>query len=94
MRSQLGRQAAGERWSRGQLRAVSRIVGPDGQPLWFERATARCAMPLRDAPQGLAGFPAFGTLWAVGAACDETLAEALTRATAVRCALRAAGIRA
>ena len=30
--TQLGRQAAGERWSNGRLRAVSRIVGADAGP--------------------------------------------------------------
>ncbi|WP_322059290.1 urease accessory protein UreD [Paraburkholderia sp. J63] len=79
---QLGRQAAGERWSAGMVRSVTRVVraaapGTDEQLLWFERALIDAADPLRDAPQGLAGYPAFGMLWAVGPACNEALAQDL-----------------
>lgn len=78
--TQLGRQAAGEHWADSALRAESRIVGPNGALLWFERTVLDSSSALRSAAQALAGYPAFGTLWAVGAACTPDLAETLSTA--------------
>ncbi|RAR60654.1 urease accessory protein [Paraburkholderia unamae] len=80
--TQLGRQAAGERWSAGMLRALTRVArasadNGEEELLWFERALIDAADPLRDAPQGLAGYPAFGVLWAISPACTDALAQDL-----------------
>ena len=52
--TQLGRQAAGERWSEGRLKAVSRIVGAAanccGSNVRASTRMIRCAMRLKDSP--------------------------------------------
>ncbi|KQR84514.1 urease accessory protein UreD [Burkholderia sp. Leaf177] len=75
---QLGRQAAGERWSEGKLVSIARIRDQNGRLRWFERTLLTADDPLRHAPQGLASFPAYGTLWALGPACDDALAESIS----------------
>ncbi|TDV14450.1 urease accessory protein UreD [Paraburkholderia caballeronis] len=90
--TQLGRQAAGERWSAGTLRALTRVArttADASELLWFERAMLDAADPLRDSPQGLAGYPAYGVLWAIGPACDDELAQTLAADLPFTGALRA-----
>lgn len=73
----LGRQAAGERWSTGQWRSVFRLHDARGQLQWVEQTVLDAADALRTSAAGLAGFPVFATLWAVGPACTAELAESL-----------------
>lgn len=89
---QLGRQAAGERWANGELTSITSIAltdDGDASLLWHERAQLNAHDSLRDAPQGLAGFAAFGTLWAIGAACTPELAETLAEQLPFDATLRA-----
>ncbi|HEY0294295.1 MAG TPA: urease accessory protein UreD [Bordetella sp.] len=85
----LGRRASGESWRGAGLRALTRIMAPDGRPLWEERQMLHSASPMLDAPQGLDGRPAYGTLWAAGPACVPELAQSLAETLPFDDALRA-----
>jgi len=74
----LGRQASGEEWAEGSLRFITSIERSDGLPLWVERTLLEASGALRKVSQGLCGFSAFGTLWAIGVGCTATLAEELS----------------
>ena len=73
----LGRQESGEQWAEGSLRFATSIERPDGLPLWVERLRLEASASLRKAAQGLYGFNAFGTLWAIGSGCTGAVAEEL-----------------
>jgi urease accessory protein len=73
----LGRQESGEKWSEGSLRFVTSIERMEGLPLWTEQLRLDASSPLRESYQGLWGFNAFATLWAIGAACTAAVAEEL-----------------
>jgi urease accessory protein len=85
----LGRKASSEKWSEGSLRWETSILGPDGGPLWVERMLLDGNSQIRKAPQGLSGFDAFGTLWAVGSDSAATLAEELNASLPFEPELRA-----
>jgi urease accessory protein len=73
----LGRQESGERWTQGSLRFMTAIERTGGLPLWVERMRLDASASLREAPQGLYGFNAFGSLWAIGTECTAAVAEEL-----------------
>jgi urease accessory protein len=85
----LGRQASSEKWLEGSLRWETSILGPDGTFLWVERMLLDATSRVRSAPQGLSGFDAFGTFWAVGSEGVAKLAEELSASLPFESDLRA-----
>jgi urease accessory protein len=79
----LGRQAAGERFTRGELR-LSTEVWRGARCLWRERARLRGGDPLLTSPIGLAGAPVCATLIAAAPELDDD-----ARATELLAACRA-----
>ena len=85
----LGRQASGEKWDTGAIRASTEIFNSDGTPLWVEQTSLEGRDPLLKSPQGLADFKALGTLWAKGQGCNSALATELNSQLPFEPALRA-----
>jgi urease accessory protein len=73
----LGRIASGESWETGELRAATEFIHEDGSLLWSERTLLRAGSELVRAPQGLGGYPIFGTLWCVGGKSQPDVIAAL-----------------
>jgi urease accessory protein len=85
----LGRQASGEKWDTGTIRSSTEISNSDGTPLWIEQALLKGSDPLLKSPQGLAGFKALGTLWAIGQGSTPAIATELNSQLPFEPALRA-----
>ncbi|ODP33781.1 urease accessory protein UreD [Pandoraea sp. ISTKB] len=73
----LGRQAAGEQWTQGRWRSNFELRDAQDRLLWAEQAVLGADDAQRTGATGLAGFPVFAALWAVGPACTRELAESL-----------------
>jgi urease accessory protein len=82
----LGRRAAGEHFDNGCFAQSIRLCD-EGALQWIERTRIAGGDALLDSPIGLAGFPVFGCLWAVGPrwtdAAIESLRAALPAATPI-----------
>jgi len=85
----LGRQAAGEKWIAGSIHSSTEVLRPDGTPLWVEQASLEGIDPLLESPQGMAGYKALGTLWAIGHGCASGLSTELNSHLPFEPALRA-----
>jgi urease accessory protein len=71
----LGRTGSGERFSRGNFRIHTRILG-DEKLLWLERGEIEGGGGLMRSPVGLAGRSVFGTLAAAAPAFEAALVSA------------------
>jgi urease accessory protein len=85
----LGRQASGEKWDTGAIRSSIEICNSNGTPLWLEQTLLKGSDPLLKSPQGLAGFKALGTLWAIGQGSTPAIATELNSQLPFEAALRA-----
>jgi urease accessory protein len=72
------------------LQASTTLKRPDGTLLWTERALLDASDPIREARQGLGGWNAFGTLWAVPA--TGRIAESAGNTANVAAAIMASGL--
>jgi urease accessory protein len=80
----LGRPACGEQFATGRLRQDLRL-SVDGQPLLFDRLRLTGSAPALNAPWGLAGAAAFGTLLAWPAQAQDVAALRECSSPEVRC---------
>lgn len=71
----LGRTAAGERFTHGELALRTRIER-DGRVVWLERGRLAGGDPLLDARSGLQGQPVSATLVVASPRCDAALRDA------------------
>ncbi len=76
---QLGRLAAGERWSTGHWSQMLELRRA-GDLCWLEQAELAANDRLRDSPLGLAGQPVFATAWATSPALSASIGDALDAA--------------
>lgn len=82
----LGRPAAGERFSTGQLRQHIEITR-DGRPIWFERSRLGGGSALLEATHALAGHNVWGT-FVYTCASDESTAARVRAAVGPDCGRR------
>jgi urease accessory protein len=73
----LGRRRSGESWARGRLWMRTEFVHENGEVFRLEQANLEAGSNSLKASQILAGFPTFGTFWAIGPNCTPVLAESL-----------------